>query len=86
MKVVAWDGGNSEECPVKRSSPSNRQSQSPFAARAALCSWCAEQTASAEAAAAFLYLEQMWILVAELAEIVEEHRSWSPLGSDPHHL
>ena len=54
--------------------------------RAAICAWCAEQTASAEAEAALLYLQQMWILAAEVAEISEGNGSSSPLHSDPHHL
>jgi hypothetical protein len=54
--------------------------------RAAICAWCAEETASAEAAAALLYLEQMWILAAEVTEIIERNRSRAALGGDPHHL
>jgi hypothetical protein len=54
--------------------------------RAAICAWCAKETASAEAAAALLYLEQMYILVAEVAEVIEGNRSRFPLGRDPHHL
>ena len=50
--------------------------------RAAICAWCAEQTASAEAAALLRYLEQMWIIVAEVAEVVEKNKS----HHDPHHL
>ena len=55
-------------------------------ARAAISAWCADQTASSETAAALLYLEQMWILVADVVEIIEENRSHAALGSDPHHL
>ena len=43
--------------------------------RAAVCAWCAEQTVSAEAAALLRYLEQMWIAVAEVAEVVRANRS-----------
>jgi hypothetical protein len=43
--------------------------------RAAVCAWCAEQTVSAEAAALLRYLEQMWIAVAEVADVVEGNRS-----------
>jgi len=57
-----------------------------YRARAAICAWCAEETVSAEAAAALLYLERMWILAAEVAEIIEKNRSRASLGSDPHHL
>jgi hypothetical protein len=44
---------------------------------------CAGQTVSAEAAALLRYLEQMWITVAEVAEIVEKNKSHQPLGDDP---
>jgi hypothetical protein len=54
--------------------------------RAALCAWCAGQTASAEAAALFRYLEQMWITVAEVAAAVENSKSHRPLSDDPLHL
>jgi hypothetical protein len=39
--------------------------------RATICAWCAEQTVSAEAAASLLYLQQQWLLVADVAEIIE---------------
>ena len=54
--------------------------------RAAICAWCAKETASAEAAAALLYLEQMWILVAEVAEVIEGNRSRAPLARELHRL
>ena len=57
-----------------------------YGERAALCAWCAGQTDSAEAAALLRYLEQMWITVAEVAEIVEKNKSHQPLGDDPLHL
>jgi len=57
-----------------------------YRARAAICAWCAEETASAEAAAALLYLERMWILAAEVAEVIEENKSRAPLASEPHRL
>ena len=47
---------------------------------------CAGQTVSAEAAALLRYLEQMWITVAEVAEIVEKNKSHQPLGDNPLHL
>ena len=56
-----------------------------YRARAAICAWCAGQTASAETAAALLYLEQRWILAAQVAEIIEG-KSRVPLGSDPRQL
>jgi hypothetical protein len=57
-----------------------------YRARAAICAWCAEETSSAESAAALLYLEKMWILAAEVAKVIEDNRSRASLGSDPHHL
>jgi hypothetical protein len=43
-------------------------------------------TASAEAAALLCYLEQMWMTVAEVAEIVEKNKSHQPLGDGRVHL
>lgn len=63
-----------------------RSRSTSYKAHAAISAWCAEQTASAETAAALLYLEQMWILVADVAEIIEGTRSQAALGSDPDHL
>ena len=63
-----------------------RSNSSSYRERAAISAWCAEQTASAEATAALLYLEQMWILVADVAEIIEGNRSRAALGCDPHYL
>jgi hypothetical protein len=63
-----------------------RSNSTSYRAHAAITAWCAEQTASAETAAALLYLEQMWILVAEVAEIIEGNSSHTALGSDSHFL
>jgi hypothetical protein len=65
--------------------PEQSESES-YRARAAICAWCAGETASAEAAATLLYLKQMYILIAEVLDIIERNRSRSSLGSDPHHL
>jgi hypothetical protein len=54
--------------------------------RAAICSWCAEQTISAGAAASLLYIQQQWLLIAAVAEIIEEKNLHAPLNSDLHHL
>jgi len=51
-----------------------------------LCAWYAGQSASAEVAALLCYLEQMWMTVAEVAEIIEKNKSHQPLGDDPLHL
>jgi hypothetical protein len=57
-----------------------------YRARAAIYAWCAEQDIPAEAAAAFLYLEQMYLVIAEVTDVIEGNRLRSPLGSDPRHL
>jgi hypothetical protein len=54
--------------------------------RAAICAWCAEQAVSAEATASLLYLQQQWLLVARVAEIIEGKNLRATLNSDPHHL
>ena len=63
-----------------------RSHPASYRERAVLCAWCAGQTASAEAADLLRYLEQMWLTVAEVAEIVEKSKSHHPLGDDPLHL
>jgi hypothetical protein len=50
--------------------------------RGAICAWCAEQTISAEAAASLLYLQQLWLLVADVAEIIEGKNLRAPLNSE----
>jgi hypothetical protein len=65
---------------------SDRSDSSSYRARAAISAWCAEQTASPEVAAALLYLEKMWLLVADVAEIIEKNRPPAALGSNPQHL
>jgi hypothetical protein len=54
--------------------------------RAAICAWCAEQTISAEAAASLLYLQQQWLLIAAVAEIIEGKNLRAPLNGDLQHL
>jgi hypothetical protein len=63
-----------------------RSNSSSYRARAAVSAWCAEQTASAEAAAALLYLEQMWLLVADVAQIIEGNGSRAAPDGDLHYL
>jgi hypothetical protein len=65
----------------------SKQSNSAlYRERAALCAWCARQTASVQAGALLRYLEQMWITVGEVAGIVEKNKSHETLGDDPLHL
>jgi hypothetical protein len=54
--------------------------------RAAIYGELATQAGSAETAAALLYLEQMWLVVAKVAEVTERNRPRSSFGSAPHHL
>jgi hypothetical protein len=54
--------------------------------RATIYAHCAEQATSPEAAAALLYLERMWLVIAEVADIKAKSRSHSLLGSDAHPL
>jgi len=63
-----------------------RLSSASYRERAAICAWCAERTSSAEAAASFRYLQQMWLLVADVAELIEAKKSRAPLSGKPHHL
>jgi hypothetical protein len=55
--------------------------------RASIYAWPAEQAISTEATAALLYLEtQMWLAVADVADVIEGNKSRSWFGSDPHRL
>jgi hypothetical protein len=63
-----------------------RSNSTSYRERAAISAWCAKQTNSAEAAAALLYLEQLRILVADVADVIEGKGPSLSLGSDAHHL
>ena len=63
-----------------------RANSTSYKERAAICAWCAKQTSSAETAVALLYLQQMWLLAADVAEVIEERSSRTSPGSDSHHL
>jgi hypothetical protein len=63
--------------------PLDRSKSVSYRDRAAICAWCAEQASSPEAAASLLYLQQMWILVAEVAEIVEGTSERSQPSGEP---
>jgi hypothetical protein len=58
----------------------------PYIARAAICAQCAGQAISAEAAAALRYLEEMWLVIAKVADINEQNGSRRALGSYTHRL
>jgi hypothetical protein len=65
------------------SKPSN---SATYRARAAAYSVCARQEVPPEATAAFRYLEKMWLVIAEVADINEKNRSRNPLGGDSYPL
>ena len=54
--------------------------------RAAIYAHCAEQATSPEAAAALFYLEKMWLVIAEVAEIKANSGSRSLPGGNSHPL
>jgi hypothetical protein len=64
---------------------SERPYSSTCRAHAGLYARLAKQTASAEAKATLLYLEQLWIVIAKMARAVEENGLRAPVGS-AHHL
>jgi hypothetical protein len=63
-----------------------RANSTSYKERAAICAWCAKQTSSAETAVALLYLQQMWLLVAGVVEVIDGKGSGAPLSTTPHHL
>jgi hypothetical protein len=65
---------------------SEKSNSAAHRTRAAIYAHCAEQATSPEAAAALFYLEKMWLVIAEVADIKEKSGSRSLLGSDSHPL
>jgi hypothetical protein len=65
---------------------SEKFNSAKYRTRAAIYAQCAEQATSPEAGAALLYLEKMWRVIAEVADIKERSGSRSLLGSDSHPL
>ena len=53
--------------------------------RAAICAWCAEEAISAETAAELMSLEEMWLVVTEVVDLIERNGSRSALDSDRDH-
>jgi hypothetical protein len=53
-----------------------------YRARAAAYSACAQQDVPPEATAAFLYLEEMWLVIAEVADINLQNLSRSFVDGD----
>jgi hypothetical protein len=57
-----------------------------YRARAAIYAHCAEQAVSPGAAAAFRYLEEMCLVIAEVIDVKSGNGSFPPFGSGPHRL
>jgi hypothetical protein len=65
---------------------SKQYDSATYRARAAAYSVCAQQEVPPEATAAFSYLEEMWLVIAEVADINEKNRSRSLIGGDSYPL
>jgi hypothetical protein len=65
---------------------SEQPNSAPYIARAAICAQCARQAISPEAAVAFLYLEEMWLVIAKVADVNVRNGSRRALGSYTHRL
>jgi hypothetical protein len=65
---------------------SEQSNSASYKTRAAFCAQCAAQAISPEAAAALLYLEDMWLDIAQVADINVADGSRPALGSDTHRL
>jgi hypothetical protein len=62
---------------------SEQSHSAPCRARAAIYALCAEKAISPEAAAVLLYLEEMWLVIAEVVDVNCGIGLRSPLDSDP---
>jgi hypothetical protein len=65
---------------------SEKSNSAAYRTRAAIYAHCAEQATSPEAGTALFYLEKMWLVIAEVADIKERSGSRNLHGSDPHPL
>jgi hypothetical protein len=54
--------------------------------RATICTRLADQAVSDEAKATLVYLGEMWLVIANVAEVVEKSKSHHLFGDDLHHL
>jgi putative transcriptional regulator len=64
----------------------NRSDAKHYRDRSANCARLAEQVDSPEAAEAYRYLAQQWLVVAEVAHLIEKNRAPSPRDGEPHDL
>jgi hypothetical protein len=64
----------------------NRSNAKLYRERAANCARLAEQVGSPEAAEAFLYLAQEWLIIADVADLIEKNAAVSLLDGKPHEL
>ena len=69
---------------VSRAVP-NRSDAQHYRERSANCARLAEQVASPEAAEAYRYLAQQWLVIADIAESIERNKAPSPRNGEPHY-
>src|ERR1700688_1994178 len=65
---------------------SKQPNSASYRARAAIYAHCAEQAVSPEAAAAFRYLGEMCLVIAEVIDVKSGNGSFPPFRSGPHRL
>jgi len=65
---------------------SKQSNSASYRTRAAIYAYCAEQAVSPEAAAALHYLEEMWLVIAAVANVNGGNGSGASLDSDLRHL
>ena len=70
---------------VSRAVP-NRSDAKHYRERSANCAQLAEQVGSPEAAEAYRYLAQQWLVIAEIADLIEKNRASSPRDGESHYL
>jgi len=54
--------------------------------RATICTRLADHAVSDQAKATLVYLGEMWLVIANVAEVVEKSKSHHLFGDDLHHL
>jgi putative transcriptional regulator len=65
---------------------SNQSNAELYRKRSAICAGLADQAVSPEAAETFLYLAQQWLVIADVADLIEKNRAPSARDGEPHHL
>jgi ChrR Cupin-like domain len=64
----------------------NRPDADLYRKRSTICARLAEQAGSPEAAEAFLYLAQEWLVIAEVADLIEKNAAGSRFDGEPRDL